>query len=239
MEPLEWILAATIVNSLLALAGAFTLSMSRKRLGQIIFALVGFSAGALLSGAFFHLIAESIEIFADTTLVFSVVLVGFIAFFLVEKLLHWHHCHNGNCSHPVTPLILIGDGLHNFIDGLIIAASFLVNTNFGIITTLLIMGHELPQELGDFGVLIHGGFSRKKALFYNFLSQTTCIMGAWLDSSFPKQWVFPKSCFHLRREDSFTFQPQTLFQNSTVKTTFTRQLVTLYSSFLELGSCSH
>ena len=177
MSTLAWILIATIANSLVSLGGAFTLALSKEKLNKIIFALVGFSAGALLSGAFFHLIAESLEFFADATEVFVFVLVGFILFFVIERMLHWHHCHEKECTHPVSQLILIGDTVHNFIDGLIIAASFLVGTSFGIVSALLIIGHELPQELGDFGILLHAGFERKKALLYNFLSQLASVAG--------------------------------------------------------------
>jgi len=120
---------------------------------------------------------ESLESL-DAMKVFGFVLMGFVLFFLIEKFLHWHHCHKAECKvHPFTYLILIGDGVHNFFDGLIIAASFFVSVPFGIVTTLLILGHELPQELGDFGVLVYGGFSKKKALIYNFLSQLTAIIG--------------------------------------------------------------
>jgi zinc and cadmium transporter len=120
---------------------------------------------------------EAIEAIG-TSAAFRYLLVGFTVFFLIEKLLHWHHCHEGPCEvHAFTYLILFGDGIHNFIDGLIIAASFLVDIPFGIVTTLLIIGHELPQELGDFGVLLHGGFSARKALAFNFLSQMTAVAG--------------------------------------------------------------
>jgi zinc and cadmium transporter len=180
MNTLTWILIATVANSLISLVGVFTLSLSKEKINKIIFAMVGFSAGAMLSGAFFHLISESIEMFGDTTQTFIFVFAGFIAFFVIERALHWHHCHDGNCPHQVTYLILLGDGLHNFIDGMVIAASFLVGTGFGIVTTILIMGHELPQEIGDFGVLLHGGFERRKALFYNFLSQAASIVGGVL-----------------------------------------------------------
>lgn len=173
-----WILGATIANSLVALAGAFTLFCSEKTLDRILFALVGFSAGALLAGAFFHLIIEALEAIGDSMVVFLFVFAGFIVFFLIERVLHWHHCHLGICEvHPMGHLILIGDGIHNFIDGLVIAASFLVSISFGVITTIIIIGHELPQELGDFGVLIQSGFSKKKALFYNFISQVTSVVG--------------------------------------------------------------
>ena len=123
------------------------------------------------------MIAESLEaIPADT--VFLFVIVGFCVFFVMERFLHWHHCHEGKCKvHPFTYLILFGDGVHNFIDGLVIAASFLVSVPFGLVTTLMIIAHEIPQELGDFGVLVYGGMKKKNALLYNFLSQLTCVLG--------------------------------------------------------------
>ncbi|MDD5163107.1 MAG: ZIP family metal transporter [Candidatus ainarchaeum sp.] len=174
---LEWIILATIIDSLVGLAGIFSLWLSKKNLEKILFALVGFSAGALLSGAFFHLLAESIEPLG-TTIAFASLFFGFILFFLIERVLHWHHCHEGKCeTHPLTYLILLGDGIHNFIDGLVIAASFLVGIEFGTITTMAIIAHEVPQELGNFGVLIYGGFSRVKALAFSFLSQATCVAG--------------------------------------------------------------
>ena len=132
-----------------------------------------------LAEGFFHLLAESLE-HLTTTVSFSLLLLGFILFFLIERFLKWHHCHEEKCEvHPFSYLILFGDGIHNFIDGLIIA-SFLVNINFGIVTTLLIIGHEVPQELGDFGVLVYGGFSKVKALTFNFISQLTCMIGGVL-----------------------------------------------------------
>jgi zinc and cadmium transporter len=174
---LEWIVLATIVDSLIAFVGIFTLWMNKKNLDKILLALVGFSAGALLSGAFFHLLAESIEPLG-ITIAFGWLFVGFILFFLIERVLHWHHCHEGKCdTHPVSYLVLLGDGVHNFIDGLVIAASFLVSIDFGAVTTLLIMSHEIPQELGNFGVLVYSGFSRMKALMYNFIAQLTCVAG--------------------------------------------------------------
>ncbi len=174
---LFWILLATVINSLVAFIGVFSFFMKPKTLKKILFILVGFSAGALLSGGFFHLLAESLESFS-TISAFSYVILGFVIFFLCERCLFWHHCHEEKCEvHPFTYMILFGDGVHNLIDGLVIAASFLVSIPFGIVTTLLIIGHEVPQELGDFGVLVYGGMSRKKALVANFASQTTCIIG--------------------------------------------------------------
>jgi len=177
MSVLLWIIAATLVDGFAALIGAFSLSLSEKKTRKFLHAMVAFSAGALLGGAFFHLLAEALEeLPVDFT--FYMVFVGFILFFLIEKFLHWHHCHDGECDvHPVSYLILVGDAVHNFIDGLIIAASFLVDVSFGVVTTVLILGHELPQELGDFAIMVHGGFEKKKALFYNFLAQLTAVLG--------------------------------------------------------------
>lgn len=180
MSILYIIILATLVNSLISLVGIFSLWMEEKSLKKILILLVALSAGALLSGAFFHLIPESLEKLTPMT-TFTYVLTGFIIFFLMEKFLYWHHCHEGKCDvHPVSYLILFGDGIHNFIDGIIIAISFIVSIPFGVITTVLIIGHEIPQELGDFGVLVHGGFSKAKALVYNLISQMACVVGGIL-----------------------------------------------------------
>ncbi|MBT5021514.1 ZIP family metal transporter [Candidatus Woesearchaeota archaeon] len=180
MSTLLWIIGATIFVSLLSLIGVVTLAFNQKVLKKLIIVLVGFSAGGLMGGAFFHLIPESLE-HTSSENVFLFVMVGFVLFFIIERVLHWRHCHKGVCDvHIFTYMSLIGDGVHNFIDGAIIAAAFLVNIPFGIITTLVIVFHELPQELGDFAVLIHGGFSRKKALWFNFLSAVTAVLGALL-----------------------------------------------------------
>ena len=178
MNLLLLIILVTFINGLTGLVGVFALWISDKLLNKIVMGLVAFSAGALLSGALFHLTAESLEHLTPTA-TFTYLLVGFSLFFVMEKFLYWHHCHkHGKCEvHPVSYLILIGDGVHNFIDGIIIAVSFMVSVPFGVITTLIIIGHEIPQELGDFGVLVYSGFSKGKALFYNFISQLTCVIG--------------------------------------------------------------
>ena len=150
-----WVFIATFIDSLIALVGAFALFLSRKTFDYLIMVLVAFSAGALLAGAFFHLLAESLENFT-TNSAFGLMLFGFVLFFFIERFLHWHHCHKRKCKvHPVSYLILFGDGVHNFIDGLVIGVSFLISIPFGIVTTLLIIGHEIPQELGDFAVLVY------------------------------------------------------------------------------------
>jgi zinc and cadmium transporter len=177
MSTLLWIIAATAANSLVALAGAASLACSKETFDRIVHALVGFSAGSLLAGAFFHLLAESLE-GMQVMNAFYLVFIGFILFFLMERFLHWHHCHDGKCDvHAVSYLILFGDAIHNFIDGIIIAAAFVVGFGVGAVTTIVVISHELPQELGDFGVLVYGGLERKKALLYNFLAQMTSIVG--------------------------------------------------------------
>ena len=171
---------ATFLDSLVALIGVFTLGIKQKTLSKIIFMLVAFSTGSLLAGGLFHLLAESLEKISVFNS-FLLFIIGFSVFFLMEKFLHWHHCHEKKCKvHPFTFLILFGDGIHNFIDGLVIGVSFLVDVNFGIITTLMIISHEIPQELGDFGVLLYGGMKKRKAIIYNFISQLTCVLGGLL-----------------------------------------------------------
>jgi zinc and cadmium transporter len=178
MSTLLWIIIATVANGFVALIGAVTLGLKENTLKKLLLILVAFSAGALLSGALLHLMVESFEHLAATT-AFIYFIIGFVVFFLVEKFLYWHHCHkSGVCEvHPYTYLILFGDGIHNFIDGLVIAVSFVVNAGFGTVTTFLIIAHEIPQEMGNFGILVYGGMRKMRALVYNFISQLTCVIG--------------------------------------------------------------
>ena len=130
-----------------------------------------------MGGAFLHLLPESVEL-SEGLDVFLFVLVGFALFFLIEKVLHWRHCHKGECQvHTFTYMNLIGDSIHNFIDGLIMATSFVISIPLGMTTTMAIALHEIPQEIGDFGVLIYGGFTKKKALILNFLTALTAVLG--------------------------------------------------------------
>jgi len=175
---LAWILGSTFIVSLISLAGVFTLSLKEKVLEKILFGLIGFSAGALIGGAFLHILPEVLEQTRHIS-VFYYLILGIVMFFVMEKYFYWRHCHAEHCSiHAFTYLNLIGDSFHNFIDGMVIAASFLVSVKLGIATTLAVIMHEIPQELGDFGVLVYGGFSKKKALAYNFISALTAMLGA-------------------------------------------------------------
>jgi zinc and cadmium transporter len=172
-----WALGASSIVSLISFVGIIGLFLKEGLLNKILFLLISFSAGALIGGAFLHLIPEAVEKGGHGE-VYLFVIVGFILFFILEKYLHWRHCHQGKCEiHTFTYLNLFGDGVHNFIDGLIIGSAFVVNINFGIATSFAIIMHEIPQEIGDFGVLVYGGLGRYKALFYNFLSAITAILG--------------------------------------------------------------
>jgi len=176
MNTLSWIILMTFLNGLVALTGILSFIISKKSLDKILLFLVSLSIGSLLGGAIFHFIPEAFGKLSYLV-TFSIVITGILIFFLMETLLHWHHCHDEKCEHPFTRLILYGDSIHNFIDGLIIAGSFIISIPFGILTSILIISHELPQELGDFGVLVYGGFTKTKALLYNFLAQLTAIFG--------------------------------------------------------------
>lgn len=175
---LLWIVGSALLVSILSLIGIFTLAIKDEILSKILLGLVGFSAGALMGGAFLHMIPEALE-WSGSATVHSYVIIGFILFFLLERVLYWRHCHDGQCDvHIFTYLNLIGDGIHNFTDGMTIAVSFVTSIQLGIIATLAVISHEIPQELGDFGILVYGGFSKTKALFYNLLSALTAILGA-------------------------------------------------------------
>lgn len=176
-----YILLASFVTSLISFVGVLFLSFSLPRLKKMLMFLVSLSAGALLGDAFLHLIPEAVESTGNSQFVWFGILGGIILFFSLEKLIFWRHCHEPSCKeHPHTLGImnLVGDALHNFIDGMIIAGSFLVDIRLGIITTVAVISHEIPQEIGDFGVLIHSGFKVKKALWLNFISGLFSVLGA-------------------------------------------------------------
>jgi len=176
---LIWILVSTFLVSLISLVGILTFFLKEKQLPLILFYLIGFSAGTLIGGAFLHILPEALEQ-NNSMFVFSWVIAGIISFFLLERYFFWRHCHEEKeCKvHSFTYLNLIGGGFHNFLDGMIIAASFMVSVKVGIVTSLAVIFHEIPQELGDFGVLIYGGFSRSRALFFNFISALAAVAGA-------------------------------------------------------------
>lgn len=173
------ILASVLIVSLVSILGIFVF-MNQKTLNKILFFLVSFAAGTLLGAAFLDLLPEVIEDgFTESLPIF--ILVGILSFFILEKFLYWHHHHAHEEQeevHTFTYLNMIGDGIHNFLDGAVIAVSFMNSTALGIVTTIAIIAHEIPQEIADFSVLIYGGFSRMRALLYNFLTALTAVIGA-------------------------------------------------------------
>lgn len=169
---------ASFAASLVSFVGGLLAIFSEEKMRRATHFIVSFAIGALFSVAFLDLIPEALE-FSSVERIMPFVLLGILLFFLLEKFIFWYHCHDGQCPvHTYSYLILWGDFLHNFVDGIILALTFLVDIRLGLITTVAVILHEIPQEIGDFGILIHGGFSRRKALFYNFLSAISVILGA-------------------------------------------------------------
>ena len=171
------ILIAVIIVSLISILGIF-IFLREKILNKILFFLVSFAAGTFLGVAFLDLLPEALEEgFKEAVPIF--ILLGILSFFVLEKFLYWHHHHTGKEEvHGFTYLNIIGDGIHNFLDGAIIAISFLNSTALGIVATIAVIAHEIPQEIGDFAILIYGGFSKAKALVYNFLTALTAVIGS-------------------------------------------------------------
>lgn len=181
MEVWLYSLGSVTVVSVVSLVGIFTLSIKIERLKKVLIYMISFAAGALLGGAFLHLLPHTVAEHGFGIDIAIYVLVGIGVMFMVEKVIHWRHCHiptTADHPHPFAWMNLFGDGVHNFIDGLIIGGAYLVSVPIGVATTIAVILHEIPQEIGDFGVLIHGGFSKTKALMLNFASALTAILGA-------------------------------------------------------------
>lgn len=168
--------------SALALVGGATLVFAEETLEELLLPLVALAAGTMLGGAFFHMIPIGIEEMSTHFGVFLWVTLGFVVFLSLEQFLHWHHCHNVPSDHrqPLGSLLLVADGLHNLIGGLAVGGAFVVDIGAGIAAWSAAAAHEIPQELGDFGVLVHGGWSTRKALIFNFLSALTFLVGGLL-----------------------------------------------------------
>ncbi|MGH0036540.1 MAG: ZIP family metal transporter [Myxococcota bacterium] len=179
MNTFWWIFLSGLLMSAIALVGSLTLLLEAATLRRIVMPLVAFAAGSLLGGAFFHMLPAALGEADGAPTVFLWVLTGFVVFFALEQFLHWHHCHraSSDCKKPLTYLILLGDGLHNFLGGLGIAGVFLIDIRLGVAAWLAAAAHEVPQELGDFGVLIHGGWRKSTALLLNLLSGLTFLVG--------------------------------------------------------------
>lgn len=172
-------LLATTIVSLISLSG-----LALYRFRNFSFVLVSFAVGALLGDAFIHILPQSYSSLPPTT-VSWLIIAGVLLFFSIEKFIRWHHCHDPDCQEHdnrghIVSLSLIGDSVHNFIDGMVIAGAFLVDTKLGLVTTLAVILHEIPQEIGDFGIYIHQGIKLKKALLINLFTSLSAFAGCLL-----------------------------------------------------------
>ena len=176
-----YIILSVLIVSLLSLIGILFIFLKKNTLDKFLMFFVSLSVGSLLGGAFLHLIPEAFGDGGFSLNISFLILSGIVIFFVIENFIHWRHCHiptSKEHPHHLGTMNIIGDGLHNIIDGLVIAASYFVSIPLGIATTLAVVIHEIPQEIGDFGVLLYAGFSKKKALFFNFLSALMAMVGA-------------------------------------------------------------
>lgn len=206
MAELFYILLSVFIVSFVSLIGAAFLINDKKFLKKILIYLVSFSAGALIGDAFIHLIPEAVEENGFSITISVSILFGIVFSFFLEKIIHWRHCHltaTNEHVHSFAIMNLIGEVFHNFIDGIIIAASYLVSVPAGIATTLAVIFHEIPQEMGDIGVLIYGGYSKTKALLLNFLVALTSVLGAIITYLFSQS--FNEIAFYLTPFAAGTF----------------------------------
>jgi zinc and cadmium transporter len=168
MSTLGWIVVFGVAMSALSLVGGVTTVLPEQTLARLLLPLVALAAGSLLGGAFFQMLPAAVEEAGNTLSVYTWLVAGFGAFFLLEQYLHWHHCHRPVSEHaPLGYLILLADGLHNLLGGLAVGEAFIVDLRVGIVTWLVAAAHEVPQELGDFGILVHSGWRISSALAYN------------------------------------------------------------------------
>lgn len=175
--------SSILLVSLISLFGILLLSFQEMLFRRYLSLFISVAVGALLGDAFIHLIPEALAETETTTITSILIIAGIFTFFLLEKVLHWHH-HGEDADtsdiHPVGKLVLVSDVTHNFLDGVVIAASFAISLPVGFATTLAVILHEIPQEVGDFAVLIHSGYSKGRALLLNFLSALSAVFGAAL-----------------------------------------------------------
>lgn len=178
MSSLTWILLSGIVMSAISLVGIALMPIDEKRMQHVVLPLVALAAGSLLGGAFFHLLPESIEELGNELSVYGGFMAGFIVFFVAEQTLAWQHHHGAPPRHkPVGYLVLVADAVHNLVGGLAVGSAFIVDRRLGFVTWLIEAAHEVPQELGDFAILVHAGFDRKRAILFNFVSALTFLVG--------------------------------------------------------------
>jgi zinc and cadmium transporter len=180
MELLLWIIVATLLGSIGAVVGAsFVLLGSKGKSRTLISSLVSYATGTLLGAAFLGMIPKAF-MFSSVLPVSATILCGILLFFLLEKSVIWRHCHDDNCEIHTRAgtLIIFGDAFHNFVDGIVVTVAFMTDISFGVATTVAIFAHEIPQEMGDFAILLESGYTRQKAFFYNLLSQAASLLGA-------------------------------------------------------------
>lgn len=209
MSLLIWIVLFTLLGGVLSVvAASLFLLLPEQRRQQLIPHSISFAIGALLGASFLALLPHALSGSRDPHQIMLAVLLGLLGFFMLEKLVLWRHCHGTSCpavahdnehqfdhdhaDHPHEAghhphgrnasgaLILIGDGIHNFVDGVLIGAAFLTDIHLGVVTALAVAAHEIPQEVGDFAILLHNGFARGKAFFFNILSSLTTVLGGLL-----------------------------------------------------------
>ncbi|QDG53107.1 ZIP family metal transporter [Persicimonas caeni] len=201
MDPtLIWILGFGFLMSAIALIGGLFVLLPERLLAAWLKVIVAFAAGSLLGGAFFHMLPHALEGPAGQLDMLLWIIVGFASFFALDQLLEWHHCHKPPSEHtrPLGPLLLVADGIHNFLGGLAVGAIFLVDISAGIAAWTAAALHEIPQEIGDFGAIVHSGFSRRRALVYNFVSALTFPLGGaiawWLGGSVDTHFLIAAGC---------------------------------------------
>ena len=186
---LVWILAATVAGGVLSLLAAAALALSAR--AAWVQVLISYAVGTLLGAVFLELLPEAFQMAVSVENMAATVLAGILLFFVLEKLVLWRHCHVEQCEAHDPPqaqhdhgrsgmMIMIGDTFHNFVDGVLIAAAFLANHELGVVTAIAIIAHEIPQEVGDFLILLHSGYSKSRALLLNLLSSAAMVAGGVL-----------------------------------------------------------
>lgn len=182
---LFWLIGSGLLMSSISLIGAFTFFLPEAVLKSILLPLVSFAAGSLIASSMFYLLPESIEMMGNNLPVYMYLMGGFLLFFVLEQFLHWHHSHSPDDKvhdhhhhQPLTYLVLVSHTVHNFVDGIAVGGSFLIDVRVGIFAWIGVAMHEIPQKLGDYSILLHGGWKHKKAMLYNFLSSMSFLLGS-------------------------------------------------------------
>lgn len=189
MSVLSWIIAASILGGVLSVTCAALFALNAR--AHFVSVLVSYAIGALLGAAFLDILPEAIALTSSVSAVSATLLAGILLFFILEKLVLWRHCHHDHCEAHELPthghdhgrsgtMIIVGDTFHNFVDGIIIAAAFMADIELGIITATAIIAHEIPQEVGDFVILLHSGYSKLRAFQLNLISSLATLIGGLL-----------------------------------------------------------